>query len=125
MVAVPGVFMLSSGPWPLLLYVGPARPAITYAGIDADTPEAAAAIAAEKPTDEADNIEDCEGENLSALVDVAGDEDFSRSIDLNFEGDRIRKATPSLLAALDCVRVTLTQGVLPVLAGMDRTMKGE
>ena len=73
---------------------------LTYADIEADTPEAAAAIAAEKPTDDADNIEDCEGETLSALVDVAGDEDFSRSVALEFEGERIRKAASPLLAGL-------------------------
>ena len=49
---------------------------LSYADIEADTPEAAAAIARDRPTGDADDIEDCEGENLAALVDVAGDEDY-------------------------------------------------
>ena len=49
---------------------------LTFDGIEADTPEAAAAIARDKPTGDADDIDDCDGENLAALVDVAGDEDY-------------------------------------------------
>ena len=61
---------------------------LSYTDIEADTPEAAAAIARGKPTDDADNIEDCEGENLSALVDVAGDEDYSQSVMRRFRAER-------------------------------------
>lgn len=73
---------------------------LSYTGIEADTPQAAAYIASGKPTAEADNIEDCEGQNLSALVDVAGDEDYSESIIVDFEAERIRNAAPALLDAL-------------------------
>ncbi len=52
---------------------------LIFADIEADTPEAAAAIARDKPTGDADDIEDCEGEKLTALVDVAGDEDYGQS----------------------------------------------
>ena len=52
---------------------------LSYADIEADTPEAAAAIARDQPTGDADDIEDCEGENLAALVDMAGDEDYEQS----------------------------------------------
>jgi hypothetical protein len=73
---------------------------LCYTDIEADTPEAAAEIARGKPTDNADNVEDCEGENLAALIDVAGDEDFSESVTIDFEAERVRKAAPKLLAAL-------------------------
>jgi hypothetical protein len=73
---------------------------VSYTGIEADTPEAAAAIAHAMPTDEADDIEECNGDDLSALVDVAGDEDYRHSVTIDFEPERIRKAAPSLLAAL-------------------------
>jgi hypothetical protein len=76
---------------------------LDYTGIEADTPQAAAAIVSGKPTAEADNVEDCEGENLAALVDVAGDEDYSQSVMVDFEAERIRKAAPRLLAALEAV----------------------
>ena len=78
---------------------------LSYTGIEADTPEAAAAIAAGKPTADAGNIEDCEGQNLAALVDVAGDEDYRESVMIDFEPERLRHAAARLLAALE--------GVLP------------
>jgi len=74
---------------------------LTFADIEADTPEDAAAIAGGKPTDDADNIEDCEGENLSALVDTAGNEDYSQMVTIDFAVERIRKAALKLLTALD------------------------
>jgi hypothetical protein len=73
---------------------------LSYTGIEADTPQAAAAIAGGKPTGDADNIEDCDGQDLAALVDVAGDEDYSQSVTIDFEPERIRKAAATLLAAL-------------------------
>ena len=74
---------------------------LVFGGIEADSPHAAAAIARDKPTGDADNIEDCDGENLAALVDVAGDEDYSQSVMVYFEDERVRKAGPALLAALE------------------------
>jgi hypothetical protein len=76
---------------------------LTYTAIEAETPEAAAAIAGGKATDDADNIEDCEGENLSVLVDVAGDDEYEHSRSIDFETERQRKAAPKLLAALKAV----------------------
>lgn len=76
---------------------------LTYIDIEADTPEAAAALASDKPTDAADNIDDCEGENLGAVVDLVGDEDYSRSVTIDFEAERLRKAAPAMLASLRAV----------------------
>ncbi len=73
---------------------------LSYTGIEADTPEAAAATAAGKPTGDADDIDDCDGQDLAALVDTAGDEDYSKSVTIDFEAERQRKAAPKLLAAL-------------------------
>ena len=73
---------------------------LSFEDIEADTPEAAAAIARDKPTSDADDIEDCEGENLSALVDVAGDEEYAQSRYIDFESERQRKAAPKLLDTL-------------------------
>ena len=55
-----------------------------FPGIEADTPEEAAKTAAEKATDEAECAEDCEGENLAALVDVVGDGEFTQSVITEF-----------------------------------------
>ncbi len=72
---------------------------LVFGGIEADTPEAAATIARDKPTEEADSIDDCDGETLAALVDLLGDEEYERSEMIDFEAERERKAAAALLAA--------------------------
>jgi hypothetical protein len=72
---------------------------IVYQGIAADTPEAAAEIARDKLTSDADEIDDCEGVTLAALVDVQGDEEYEQSRFIDFEEERLRNAAPALLAA--------------------------
>jgi hypothetical protein len=71
-----------------------------FGGIEADSHEAAASIARDRPTDQADSIDDCEGENLAALVDVVGDEEYEHSRVIDFEPERQRQAARKLLAAL-------------------------
>jgi hypothetical protein len=58
-----------------------------FPGIEADSPEHAARIAREKPTHDAEYTEDCDGQNLSALVDVAGDSVFEHSVTIDFGSD--------------------------------------
>ncbi|HMP01715.1 MAG TPA: hypothetical protein PKC45_04355 [Gemmatales bacterium] len=72
-----------------------------FPGIDAASAEEAARIAADKLTDEAEIIEDCDGENLAALVDLAGDDEFTQSVAIDFEPERQRKAVLELLEALE------------------------
>ena len=75
-----------------------------FPGIEAATPEEAARKAADKRTEDAKYTDDCDGENLAALVDVAGDDEFEHSITIDFEAERLRKAAPALLEALQgCV----------------------
>jgi hypothetical protein len=94
---------------------------ITFGGIEAETPEAAASIASGRPTSDADDIEDCDGADLAALVDVAGDEEFSQSVTIDFEPERHRRAASALLEALESLLsqtadmdlahgITLTEG---------------
>jgi hypothetical protein len=91
---------------------------LTFAGIEAETSEIAAAIARETPTGDADDIEDCEGETLTALVDLAGADDFAQSVTIEFEGQRMRKAAPDLLEALKSAeRLILDLG--KVIRGLD------
>ena len=71
-----------------------------YPGIEAESPAQAAAIVARKETHDAEEIESCEGENLGALVDLVGDHEFERSVIIDFEPERLRKAAPKLLDAL-------------------------
>ncbi len=71
-----------------------------FPGIEAGSPEEAAAIAADKLTEDAEYTDDCEGENLAALVDVVGDEEFEQSVTIDFEAERLRKAAPVLLEVL-------------------------
>ncbi len=80
---------------------------LLFRGIEADTPETAAALAREMPTDDADDLEDCNGEDLAALIDVVGDENYVHSRTLEFEGERQRKAAGPPLAALVAARLAL------------------
>jgi len=72
---------------------------LTYEGIEADTPEDAATIARDKPTGDADAVNDCEGITLAALVDEVGDSDYENSVTIDFEEQRLRNAAPRLLDA--------------------------
>ena len=76
---------------------------LTFEGIEAESLEAAAAAARDKQTSHADDIEDCEGETLAALVDVAGDEEYGQSRFIDFEAERQRNAAPALLASLEAI----------------------
>ena len=73
---------------------------LVFGGIEADSHEAAASIARDKPTDQADSIDDCDGETLAALVDVHGDEEYEQSRIIDFEPERQRRAARKMLAAL-------------------------
>ncbi len=72
-----------------------------FPGIEAATPEEAVRLAGDKATYEADYTEDCDGENLAALVDVVGDEEFTQSVTIDLEPERMRKAAPRLIEALN------------------------
>lgn len=71
-----------------------------FPGIEADTPQAAAELAAGRQTPDAQYTEDCDGATLSALVDVPGDEEFAHSVTIDFEPERSRKAAAALHEAL-------------------------
>jgi hypothetical protein len=66
--------------------------------IEAPTPEAAAAIARDRLTEDADDIEDCDGDTFAALVDVVGDRQYEHSQMIDFEDERLRKAASEMLA---------------------------
>jgi hypothetical protein len=76
---------------------------LKFDGIEADTPEAAAAIADDKLADQADEIEDSDGVGFSAVVDLVGDgeDTFCRAI--YFEAGRLLNAATTLLATLESV----------------------
>lgn len=70
-----------------------------FPGVEADTAAQAAERAAASPASESQCVEDCEGENTAALIDVATDEVHARSVTIDFENVRLRKAASELLAA--------------------------
>jgi hypothetical protein len=74
---------------------------LVYEAIEADSHEAAAAIARDRVTEDADEIDDCDGETFAALVDVRGDAEYKLSRIIDFEEERLRKAAPALLVALE------------------------
>jgi hypothetical protein len=100
---------------------------LTYESIDADTAHAAAAIALDMSVGAADDIDDCDGESFAALVDVAGDENFGQSVAIDFESERLRKAAPDLLEALEwitrCLRMKGPAGTTAYIIGDDRMAK--
>ena len=80
---------------------------LRFGGIEADSPEAAAEAARRLTLRDADDLDECDGADFAALVDVAGDEGFHRSVTVEFEGEGLRKAAPELLAALTLARRAL------------------
>lgn len=77
---------------------------LVFEGIEADTPQAAAHIAAEKHFDHCDDWSDCEGTNLAALVDednAANPDEAQDGIVVDFEDGRMLRSSYKLLAALN------------------------
>src|SRR4029434_375545 len=69
-----------------------------FPGIIASTAEEAERLAAEMPSGTAEGLEDCDGENLAALVGVIGREDCQQNWMIDF--DPVRATAPDLLAVL-------------------------
>ena len=69
-----------------------------FPGIVAGTAEEAARLAAEMPSDAAEALEDCDGENLAALVGMAGSEDGQQMWMTDFNS--VRAIVPDLLTTL-------------------------
>jgi hypothetical protein len=80
---------------------------LTFPDIEAPSPEAAACLAADKPTHDADTIDDCEGDTLTALVDIEGDTEYVQSQFIDFEPAQLQKSAPRLRAALQEVLLAL------------------
>jgi hypothetical protein len=70
---------------------------LVFNDIEAASPEKAACIAGEKHFDDCNDWSDCEGENLSALVDYAPHE----GVVIDFEAGRLRAHGPKLIAVLN------------------------
>jgi hypothetical protein len=84
---------------------------VKFTGIEADSLEEAARAGADLRTDQADDVEDCEGANLYALVDLEGDEDFERSNSVAFEAGRMLDVGPGMLAALEALFIQIEEDV--------------
>ncbi len=94
-----------------------------FPGIEAATPEEAAKIAADKLSEDAEYTEDCQGENLAALVDLVGDHEFEQSVTIDFEAERLRKAAPQLLAALQAASDWIDAQVFVPRTGIQTTIQ--
>jgi len=73
---------------------------LRFDGIHAPSHEAAARLADHMPTTSASLVDDCDGDSLSALVDVEGDEGFTNSRTIDFDSGRKLKVYERLLDAL-------------------------
>lgn len=76
-----------------------------YPGIEAASHEEAARIASQKSVLEAEGCEDCDGEDIAALVDVEGDTEYEQSRVIDF--DPARAAAHNLLDSLEKACVLL------------------
>jgi hypothetical protein len=74
---------------------------LSYPGIEAESHEAAAQIAVDKCSNEAETLEDCEGEDLAALVDVEGDAEYKQSKTIDFMPTLLRNHAEDMLGAID------------------------
>jgi len=84
-----------------------------FPGIVASTAEEAATLAADMPSGAAKALEDCDGENLAALVGAIGSKDCKQSWMIDF--DPVRALAPDLLTVLALA--------LPVLQEVVRTRR--
>ena len=73
---------------------------LTFTPIRASSPQEAADRARQLPTDDAASIDDCNGTDLAALVDLDGDADYEQSVSIDFEDELRRKAARDMHAAL-------------------------
>jgi hypothetical protein len=94
---------------------------LTFRGIEADTPQAAAAIARDGLTSDADDIDDYAGDDFAALVDLVDDHKFEHSVTIEFKAERLRKAAPALLRATRSL-IGLVHQLLPAHAQSDSTL---
>ena len=92
-----------------------------FPGIEAATPDEAAHLAADKLTADAEYTEDCDGENLAALVDLVGDDNFEHSVTIDFGHERLRKAASDLLETIPPL-IGLVHRLLPAHAQSDSTL---
>ena len=85
---------------------------LVFENVEAETPEAAAHIAADRHFDDCDDWSDCEGTTLSALVDLDGATDAGEEQDgvlVDFEDGRLLKASRKLLNACNAARNWLAE----------------
>lgn len=72
-----------------------------YPGIEASSHGEAARIATDRSSADADTVEDCDGENLAALVDVDGDTEYLQTSTVDFEPTLLRTQAGEMLKALE------------------------
>jgi hypothetical protein len=92
-----------------------------FPGIVASTAEEAATIAADMPSGAAEALEDCDGENLAALVGVVGREDCKQNWMIDF--DPVRAIAPDLLTVLGLALPILQEVVRTHLLSDDSTAR--
>lgn len=84
---------------------------LLFTEIEAESPETAAAIAGDKLTSEAAEIDECDGRTFAALVDEIGDSEYERSVMIDFEQDRLREADAGETVVAVSVRGGLIEDV--------------
>jgi hypothetical protein len=89
-----------------------------FPGISAASHQEAAIVAADKRTDDAETIGDCDGTSIAALVDVEGDCEFENTQLIDFKENKMQldnRQTATMLASLRLYQA-IANGVSPVEA---------
>ena len=94
---------------------------LLFPGIVARTAVEAATLAAEMPSGAAEALEDCDGENLAALVGVIGRDECKQSWMIDF--DPVRAIVPDLLTALELALPILQEAARDHLLSDDATAR--
>jgi hypothetical protein len=94
---------------------------LSFPGIVARTAEEAATLAAAMPSSAAEALEDCDGENLAALVGVVDSAECHQSWMIDF--DPVRAMGPDLLTALELTLPILQEVVRTHLLSDDLTAR--
>jgi hypothetical protein len=92
-----------------------------FPGIVASTAEEAARLAAEMPSGAAQAIDDCDGENLAALIGVVESTDCKQRWMIDLEP--VRTIVPDLLTALELALPILQDVVRAHLLSDDATVR--
>lgn len=98
---------------------------LRFDNVSAATAQEAADKVCTLPSDQADDLDDCDGETFSALVDVVDDENYDHSQMIDYEPERTHQGAAMLLAALEQALPVLEAHATRIRLGSDGLCRSE